>query len=424
MRVRIRGARLVDPRRRQEELADLLIADGRIVGRGPAPDFHADQTIEAEGLVVCPGLIDTFARLREPGFEYRATLASELEAAVGGGITRVVTPPDTDPPLDEAGLVEMLRFRSEALGLARVHPVGALTLGLKGERLSEMALLTEVGCVALGQADVPIADSLSLFRAFQYAATFDLPVWLTASDPWLAAAGCAHDGEVAARLGLPGIPTCTETIALARLLELARATGVRLHVQHLSSAASLPLLAQAKASGLPVSASVSALHLVCSEHDIGHFDTHAHVIPPLRSQVDRAALAQAVAEGLIDVIDSNHTPVDDDAKAVPFAESEPGATGLELLLPLTLAWARERGLDLAAALAPITDHPARLLGREDVGHLGEGAVADLCLFDPQARWQVTPESLASLGKNTPLLGQTVQGRVVATLVAGRPVFSR
>ncbi|MFC4487064.1 dihydroorotase [Tepidiphilus baoligensis] len=424
MRVRIRGARLVDPRRRQEEFADLLIADGRIVGRGPAPDFHADQTIEAEGLVVCPGLIDTFARLREPGFEYRATLASELEAAVGGGITRVVTPPDTDPPLDEAGLVEMLRFRSEALGLARVYPVGALTLGLKGERLAEMVLLTEVGCVALGQADVPIADTLSLFRAFQYAATFDLPVWLTASDPWLAAAGCAHDGEVAARLGLPGIPACTETIALARLLELARATGVRLHVQHLSSAASLPLLAQAKASGLPVSASVSALHLACSEHDIGHFDTHTHVIPPLRSQADRAALAQAVAEGLIDVIDSNHTPVDDDAKAVPFAESEPGATGLELLLPLTLAWGREQGLGLAEALAPITDHPARLLGMEDTGHLGEGAVADLCLFDPQARWQVTPESLASLGKNTPLLGQTVQGRVVATLVGGRPVFSR
>ena len=417
MRLLIKGGRVVDPASGRDALGDVFVADGRIAQPGGTPD----RTIDARGLVVAPGFIDLAARLREPGYEHKATLESEMDAAVAGGVTGLACPPDTDPPLDEPGLVDMLRRRAKALSRARVYPVGALTVKLEGKRLTEMAELAEAGCVAFSQANAAVADTQVLWRALQYAATFGLPVWLRAEDSWLAKGGVAHDGEVATRLGLPGIPAFAETIALAQLFELVRATGARAHVCRISSAAGVAMLRRAKHDGLPLTCDVGIHHLHLSDMDLGYFDSHCRIEPPLRSQRDREALAAALADGTIDCAVSDHTPVDEDQKLLPFAEAEPGATGLELLLPLALKWGMERKLTLAQTLARITSEPARILGVQS-GRIEPGAPADLALFNPQAPWRVTPAALKSQGKNTPFLGLELVGRVRATLVAGNVVY--
>lgn len=418
MKIHVRNGRLVDPKHGIEAARDLYIAEGRVVGIGTSPGgFLADHEIDATGLVVAPGLVDLSARLREPGLEYKATLESELYAAVAGGVTSLACPPDTDPPLDEPGLVEMLTRRASSMHLAKVYPVGALTAKLEGERLAEMAMLRHAGCVAFSQADAPIRDTVMLWRALQYAATLGYAVWLRPQDAYLVREGVAHDGDVATRLGLPGIPSFAETIALATILELAKSTGTTLHLCRLSTAAGVEMVRRAKAEGLPVSCDVGVHHVHLSEIDLGNYDSHCHLVPPLRSLRDRDALQAGVADGTIDAICSDHTPVDEDAKQMPFSESGPGATGLELLLPLTLKWAREKKIPLADALARVTSEPARVL-RIDAGHLGVGAPADVCIFDPEAYVKVTPASLRSQGKNTPFLGYELPGRVRFTLVAG------
>lgn len=423
MKIRISNGRVVDPANRTDETRDVFIADGRIIAQGAAPDgFQSDRIIDATGLVVCPGLIDLAVRLREPGFEYRATLESEMDAAMAGGITSLAIPPDTDPTLDEPGLVEMLCHRAKKLNRAHVYPVGALTLGLKGERLSEMAELVDSGCVAFSQANVPIVDNAVLMRAMQYAATFDFRVWLQPIAPFLSRGGFAHDGEVASRLGLPGIPVAAETVALFTYIQLARSTGARLHVTRLSSAEGLHLIDQARADGMDISCDVSINHLHLSDMDIGYFNANCHLIPPLRSQRDRDALREGLTTGRINALCSDHTPVDDDGKLTPFSESEPGATGLELLLPLTLKWAQDEGVALIDALARVTSNAARIVGITKAGHLSPGARADVCIFDPQAWRQVTRESLISQGKNTPFIGLELPGQVRYTLVEGKVMF--
>lgn len=424
MKIHIQNGRLIDPANRLDGQHDLFIADGKIVGVGSAPDgFTAERTIDASGLVVAPGLIDLAARLREPGFEYKATLESEMDAAMAGGVTSLAIPPDTDPVLDEPGLVEMLCYRAKKLNRAHVYPVGALTIGLKGQQLSEMAELVEAGCVAFSQANTPILDTRVLGRAMQYAATFGFRVWLQPIDPHLARGGVAHDGEVASRLGLPGIPASSEIIALFTYLQMARLTGARLHITRLSSADSLALIDQARADGVDVTCDVAVHHLHLCDMDIGYFNPHCHVIPPLRSQRDRIALARAAAEGRINAICSDHTPVDDDAKQAPFSESEPGTTGLELLLPLTLKWAAEHKLPLIDALARITSEAARIAGIAKGGHLSVGARADICIFDPDAHQLISRSTLKSQGKNTPFLGLELPGRVHHTLVEGTPMYA-
>ena len=417
MRILIRGGRVIDPASKRDGIGDVFLAEGKIV----EPGGNADRTIDASGLVVAPGLVDLSARLREPGDEYKATLASEMEAAVAGGVTSLACAPDTDPPLDEPGLVDMLRRRAKALARARVYPVGALTRKLEGKRLTEMAELAAAGCVAFSQANVPIADTQVLWRALQYAATFGYPVWLRAEDPWLAKDGVAHDGEVATRLGLSGIPVFAETIALATLLELVRATGTRLHVCRLSSAAGVELMRAAKKEKLPVSCDVGIHHVHLSDVDLGYFDSHCRIEPPFRSRRDREALSRGLADGTIDCAVSDHTPVDVDRKQMPFDEAEPGVTGLELLLPLTLKWGEERGLDLVESLARITCEPARVLGVPS-GRIQAGAPADVIVFDPSAPFRVTAEGLRSQGKNSPFLGHELLGRVRTTLVAGNVVY--
>jgi dihydroorotase len=315
----------------------------------------------------------------------------------------------------------MLRRRAKSLSRARVYPVGALTTRLEGKALTEMAELAEAGCVAFSQANEPLADTQVLWRALQYAATFRLPVWLRVEDAWLAKGGVAHDGEVATRLGLAGIPAFAETVALGTLLELVRATRARVHVCRLSTAGAVELMRAAKREGLPVSCDVAIHHVHLCDMDLGYFEANCRLEPPLRAQRDRDALAAGLADGTIDCLCSDHTPVDDDGKLVPFAEAQPGATGLELLLPLALKWGEAKRLPLATTLARITSDAARVLGVAS-GRLAVGSPADVVLLDPAAPRRIAPETLKSQGKNTPFIGTELSGSVRCTIVAGNVVY--
>jgi dihydroorotase len=421
LKIEIRNGRVIDPAQALDRSMTLYIAAGAIVGAGEAPpDWGPDRVIDATGCIVCPGLVDLAARLREPGLEYKATLESELAAAAAGGVTSLSCPPDTDPPLDEPGLVQMLKHRARLIGQAHVYPVGALTVGLAGTTLTEMGELAEAGCVAFSQADVPFHDTLTLLRALQYAGTFGHRVWLRPQDHYLAFGGVAHDGEVATRLGLPAIPVAAETIALAKIFGLVRETRVGVHLCRLSSAAGVAMVRGAKQEGLPITCDVDVHHLHLCDVDIGWFDAQANLMPPLRGTRDRDALRGAAMDGTIDAICSDHAPVDDDGKQMPFAEAEPGATGLELLLPLTLKWAAEDDVPLVDALARITTGPAAILGLASAS-LAKGRAADVCVFDPAAPWTIRREALRSQGKNTPFLGLEVIGKVRWTLLTGRVV---
>ncbi len=426
MKLHIRNGHVVDPANGIDAQKDVYIADGRIAAIGEAPaGFQADQTIDAKGLVVAPGLVDLSARLREPGYEYKATLESELQAAMHGGVTSLVCPPDTDPVLDEPGLVEMLKHRAKTLNQSHVHPLGALTMGLKGQALTEMAELTEAGCIGFAQADFPITDTTVLMRALQYAQTFGYTVWLRPQDPYLGRSGVAHSGAIASRLGLAGVPVSSETIALHTIFELMRATGARVHLCRISSAAGIELVRQAKQEGLHVSCDVGAHHVHLTDVDIGFFDSNARLDPPLRSQRDRDGIRQALADGTIDAICSDHAPVDDDEKLLPFGEASPGATGLELLLPLALKWAEEMRLPNAVsrAIAKVSIDAARIAGLE-AGTLMTGSPADLCIFDPDVHWLVSNQTIVSQGKHTPFLDYELKGRVRTTIIGGNVVFQQ
>ncbi len=432
MKLLIKNGRLIDPASGLDQVGDVAIEAGRVVAVGLAPaGFTPQQTVDATGCIVAPGLVDLCARLREPGFEHEGMLASEMAAAVAGGITSLVCPPDTDPVLDEPGLVEMLKFRAEKLHQARLFPLGALTRGLQGQVLTEMAELTEAGCIGFGQAETAVVDTQVLQRALQYAATYGYTVWLRPQDPYLGK-GVAASGPLATRLGLSGVPVAAETIALHTLFALMRSTGARVHVCRVSSAAGVELIRQAKAEGLALTCDVSINSLHLTDHDIGYFDSRARVQPPLRQQRDRDALVAALADGTIDALVSDHAPVEGDAKALPFAEAEPGGSGLELLLSLALKWGEAQGLALGQILAVVTHRPARVLGASigagvtGLGQLTVGGVADVCVFDPQAQWSVTPEALRSQGKHTPfafeMSGMSMTGRVRATVVGGQLAY--
>lgn len=431
MKILIKNGRLVDPASNLDRVGDVAIANGRIVHLGEVSGFEAERTIDATGLIVAPGLVDLCARLREPGHEHEGLLESELAAAAAGGVTSLVCPPDTDPVLDEPGLVEMLKFRARKLSRCRLFPLGALTRQLQGQALTEMAELTEAGCIGFSQAEVAIKDTLVLSRALQYAATYGYTVWLRPQDAYLGG-GVAASGAVATRLGLSGVPVSAETVALHTLFELMRGTGARVHLCRISSAAGVELVRAAKREGLPVTADVSINSLHLSDVDIGYFDSAMRLTPPLRQGRDRDALRAGLADGALDALVSDHMPVTSDEKAVPFAEATPGATGLELLLSLALRWARDAELPLQRALAVVTAEPVRVLGpalgslSASAGRLVEGGVADVCVFDAGASWAVTPEALASQGKHTPFAfassGFELPARVRCTLVAGHVAY--
>lgn len=422
MNIHLKNGRVIDPANNVDRAADLFIAGGKIVAVGEPPvGFRATQVVDVSKRWVLPGLVDVCARLREPGYEYKATLESEMQAALHGGVTSLSCPPDTDPVLDEPGLVEMLKFRTQSLNQANVYPQGALTLGLKGETLTEMSELAEAGCIGFGQAEVPIVNTQVLVRAMQYAHTFGYTLWLRPQDPWLGRGGVAHSGAVATRLGLSGVSVSAETVALQTIIELMRNTGCRVHLCRLSSAAGIELVRQAKQEGLPVTADVSLQHLHCIDVDIGYFNPMLRLSPPVRSARDRDAVARGLVDGTLDAITSDHCPVDDDEKLLPFAEASPGATGLELLLAQTLRWAVRYEVKPMCAIEKISSAASRVLGIA-AGTLSPGVAADVCVYDPQAHWRVTPQSLVSQGKNTPFLGHELSGKVVLTLVAGQVVF--
>jgi dihydroorotase len=425
MSLHIKGGHLVDPANGVDAPTDLFIdARGFVVGVGQAPDgFTAERVLDARGRIVCPGLVDLRARLREPGLEYKATIESETRAAVAAGITTLACPPDTHPVIDTPAMAQMIQSRAWRFGLAFIHPLGALTQNLEGKLLTDMEALDEAGCVGVSNALAPVTDTLVMRRAMEYAASFDLTVFLQSQDPWLAGNGCVHEGEVGTRLGLPGIPEAAETVGVARDLALIEQTGVRAHFCGLSSARAAAMITEARARGLPVSADVTAHHLHLTEHDIGQFNTQCHVLPPLRARRDRDGLRAALKSGVISAICSDHQPHEPDAKLAPFAEAEPGISGLETLLPLTLRLVDEGLLTLASAVALLTHKPADILG-VDAGELGVGATADVCIFDPSESWTLTGDGLVSRGRNTPFLGWQLRGRVTHTLVGGKLVFER
>ncbi len=430
MKLLIKNGRVIDPASGFDEVGDVAIAAGRIVAlQGQIADFAPNKTIDASGCIVMPGLIDLSARLREPGHEHEGMLESELAAAVAGGVTSLVCPPDTEPVLDEPGLVEMLKFRAEKMHQSRVFPLGALTRALKGEALTEMVQLTESGCVGFSQAEVPLANTQVLMRALQYATTFGYSVWLRPQELHLGK-GVAASGALATRLGLSGVPVLAETIALHTIFDLVRATGARVHLCRISSAAGVALVAQAKAEGLNVTCDVSINSLHLTDVDIGYFDSRMRLDPPLRQQRDRDALRRGLLDGTIDALVSDHTPVDEDAKTLPFAQAEPGATGLELLLSLACKWGEDSQAGLVRALAVLTSEPARVLGsalgtlQASAGRLVKGGVADICIFDPASSWTVAPAALRSQGKHTPFAGYELPGQVRYTLVGGLVAFER
>ncbi|MCM8855362.1 MAG: dihydroorotase [Candidatus Thiodiazotropha sp.] len=421
--ISILGGRIIDPANGIDQLTDLHITGGKILCLGEAPtDFQADYTIDARDHVVCPGLIDLCANLREPGAEHKATIASETMAAASGGITTLCCTPDTYPVIDSPAVVGQIRHKARKAGFCRLLPQGALTQALDGERLSEMAALKAAGCIAVTNTYTPLANTLVQRRAMEYASTFDLLTVIRPEDHHLCNHGCVHEGKVADRMGLPGIPEAAETVAVARDLALAETTGAVIHFHALSSASAARTMAWAKREGRRVSADVAIHQLHLTELDIEGFDANFHVRPPLRNDSDRDGLREAVANNVIQAICSDHQPHEADAKSSPFPDTEPGISGLETLLPLTLKLVEQGVLDMSSAIARLTCGPADILGLP-LGRLTPKLAADICIFNPHQRWQVASDKLLSAGKNTPFIGWEMPGRVTHTLLKGRLVYS-
>ncbi len=422
MNLLIKGGRIIDPENNIDRIDDLFVRDGLIATTGQAPDgFQADHILDAHDHIVMPGIVDMATRLREPGQEHKATIATETRAAAAAGITSLCCLPDTDPVVDTPAAVRLIQQRAESAGFCHVYVIGALTNALDGARLSEMAALKEAGCIGVSNVLQPMASTLVMRRAMEYAASQDLPVFLHPMDHGLADGGCAHEGTVATRLGLPAIPGAAETAAVGQLLALTEQTGARVHFCRLSTARAVNMITRARYEGLPVSADVCAHQLFLTEMDIADFNSLCHTLPPLRSQRDLDGLRHGVTHGGIDALCSDHQPHEADAKRAPFQATEPGISALETLLGLSLRLVAEDVLSLSAAINMLTSAPARVLGI-DAGSLSPGRPADICIIDPDKHWQLTAATLLSSGKNTPFSGWEFNGRVSHTLVNGCIVY--
>jgi dihydroorotase len=413
----IRKGRVIDPNTGRDEVLDVLIENGRLTRIAASLDAPGAEIIQADGLLVLPGLVDTCVHLSEPGGGRAGSIASETRAAASAGITHLCAQPDTLPVIDSTAVVRLIRERSFKAGFAKVLPLAAMTQGLEGKQLAEMATLCEAGCIGVSNAGKPVQDALVLKRSFEYAATFDIPVMVRPQDAALAAGGCAHEGAVASRLGLPGIPAVAETLELSRALLLCEATGVRLHVQQISCGASAALIRDAKARGLPVTADVSIHHLLLDESAIEGFNSDCHIRPPLRSRDDREALLVAVADGTLDAICSQHVPLGTSSKQAPFPATRAGIAGVDTLLPLVLLLVEQGALTLHRAIELLTAGPARCLGQQ-VGHLEIGRNASVCVVDPAAR-RIPGEDWLSAGRNSPWLEQSLPGAVRLTVCEGK-----
>ncbi len=420
----IKNGHLIDPANNINQIADIEISNGKISSIEAGNAINAGkntQVIDATNLTVIPGLVDCCARLREPGLENKATIQSETVAATKAGITTLCCPPDTDPVIDEPAVIELINQKTVNSAHSHVVTLGALTSGLHGEHLSEMYALQQAGCIGVSNCRNPIHNSLILKRAFAYAATFDLHVFIEPDEHWLSAGGCAHEGKIATRLGLKGIPVSAETIAITRALELVAETGVSAHFGRLSSQQGVEIIARAKNEQLAVTADVCAHQLHLTEQDISSYNSACHVIPPLRTQRDQEALRKAVENNTIDAICSDHQPHNIDAKQAPFASTEAGISALETLLPLCLRLSQQTELSIDNVISKVTHSPAKILGLE-AGTLSVGADADICIFDGDEDWQLTHDLINSHGKNTPFLGWNFQGKVKHTIVSGNLLF--
>lgn len=421
------NARLIDPASGLDAAGSLLVEGGKISDLGPrlfndAPPSDA-EIVDCKGLVLAPGLVDMRVFTGEPGSEHRETLESASLAAAAGGVTTIIVMPNTDPVIDEPSLVDFIRRRAAATASVNVLPMGALTRGLAGEVMSEIGLLKEAGAVAFTDGDRTIANARLMRRALAYASTFGALVVAHAEDPDLSDGAAMNEGEFATRLGIPAVPSAAETMIVERDIRLVELTGARLHIAQISCRASLEVVAKAKAGGLPITCGVSAHHLALNELDIGTYRTYHKVKPPLRSEADRAAMVEGVAEGIIDVIVSSHDPQAADTKRQTFAQAAFGAIGLETLLPAALGIYHNGLADLPRILATLTSAPARILDL-DAGRLAKGAPADLALIDPDEPFVLDATKLRSRTRNTAFDGRRFQGRARMTYVGGRRIFDR
>ena len=420
----IQNGRIINPASQRDEVADIAIKKRKIIGIGDEipKDFEPEQTIDASNLWVLPGIIDLSAYLREPGQENKTRINFETRAAASAGITRICCMPEVDSPIDGGATVKLIKSKAKQAGFARVSVIGSLTQSLKGEQLSHMGSLKYVGCVGVSQGHEKIKDLATLRKAMEYAATFELPLFLHPIEHSLMEKGGMHEGALATRLGLAPIPSASETIAMAQIISLVELTKTPVHFCRLSSADSIRLLTDAKERGLPVTADVAIHQLFLTEMDVSDYNPLCHTIPPLRSMTDRDALRQAVSEGIIDAICSDHQPHEIDAKLAPFEETSPGISGFETLLPLVLRLTEEGIISVIQAVELLTTKPAHLINSK-AGKLEKGAEADLSLFDPQQVWQVEAKKLLSEGRNTPFEGWGFNGKTVQTFVKGRSVYA-
>lgn len=422
MKLKIAGGRVVDPTQGIDQLLDIYIDNGAILAIGDEPEgFVAEEVIDATHQIVAPGFIDLCAQLGEPGQTRRGTIASETAAAAAGGVTTLVTPPNTIPVVDTTAVAELIQDRAQDSGFARVLPLGALTKDLAGEQLAPMHALATSGCIGFTNGRMPVPSSLVLMRALEYAATHDLLVVFQAEDRTLVGNGCMHDGSTATRLGLIGIPAAAETIEVSRCLLLVEETGVKAHFGQLSCAGSVKLIEDARQQGLQVTADVAAHQLLLTDEQVDGFDSMFHVNPPFRSSADRDALRNGLVTGTIAAICSDHQPQDEIAKEAPFAATEIGISSIETLLPLSLLMVEQGWLELPELITRLSSNPAEILGIE-AGSLEVGSAADICIFDPELRWSPSPDQLRSRGKNTPFKTIELKGRVTTTLLGGIPVF--
>ncbi|MDE0308605.1 MAG: dihydroorotase [Acidiferrobacterales bacterium] len=418
----IRNGRVIDPANGVDSVGDVFVRNHRVADPSEASSLSFDREIDASGLIVCPGLIDLNAKMGERGSSQSSTLQTESKAALSGGITTACIQPDTQPVVDTPAMAHMIRTNMEQQSGPNILPLGALTIGLQGETLTEMAALKAAGCVGVSNARSPVRSTLLMRRAMQYASTFDITVFIHSFDPWLAGNGCVHEGEISTRLGLPAVPEAAETVAVARDLALVETTGVRAHFSQISCARSVSMIAESKRRGLNVSADVAVHNLLLTEFDVEGFDTMCHVQPPLRSEDDRSGLRQGLRDGSISVICSDHRPCRIDDKLAPFVQTAAGISGLETLLPLTLKLVDEGAISLTEAIACLTCNPAAVLGIE-TGSLTPGSAADICIFDPERTWTVNPDDMLSGGRNTPFAGTRMRGRVTHTFSGGKLVVS-
>jgi dihydroorotase len=418
----ITNVRIVDPATKLDQHGALLIRDKKIADHGQITTDATEPTLDGQGAILCPGLVDYRASLGEPGFEYRETIASAAQAAAAGGITTLAALPDTSPAIDDPALVYVLKARAAETNAITIHPLAALTKGCRGEDMAELFLLHEAGAAGFTDGRRAIASARLMRLALSYTKPFHGRIIQFPEDPSLAAGGCATEGELATRLGLPGIPAAAEAIIIARDIRLAELTGGAIHFSCVSTADSLELIRKAKQRGLNVTADTAPPYFDLNETAIGDWRTYSKLSPPLRAEPDRQAVAAALADGTLDAIVSDHMPLDTDDKRLPFAQASAGGTGLATLLAVTLAQVHSGALDLMQALSLLTNRPAALL-RDGSGTLARGAPADLCLFQPERAWQVVAGKMPGKAQNTPFDGRALEGRVIATFKAGKQVFA-